>query len=227
MKKSMTKGLAGAFLAGGILAAGCHSTDGSMGHGDPCWPDRYSNEARAAVVANFQPQVENGHVLDQTVWNQHFEFGTDKLNGAGMDKLDQLARRRPHPDPKVFLQTARDMPYDGAKPDEYASKRQELDTKRVAAMQKYLAASLTGRQVAFDIQVHDPAMPGIETSPGVGPRVYVPAPQDRAKGSGVPPLGPVVIVPGGITSTPPTGGPSGPMTAPQPGTSGTVSPSRP
>src|SRR5262245_21447388 len=128
MKKSMSKVLAGAFLAGGILAAGCHSTDGgtsgTIGHGDPCWPDRYSNESRAAVVANFQPQVENGHVLDQTLWNQGFEYGTDKLNGAGMDKLDQIARRRPHPDPKVFLQTARDIAYDAAKADEYVSKRQ-------------------------------------------------------------------------------------------------------
>jgi len=212
MKKSMSKVLAGAFLAGGILAAGCHSTgtDGSMGHGDPCWPDRYANESRAAVVANFQPQVENGHVLDQTVWNQHFEYGTEKLNGAGMDKLDQLARRRPHPDPKVFLQTARDVGYDAAKADDYVSKRQELDTKRVAAVQKYLTTSLTGRQVAFDIQVHDPAMPGIEYNPGVGPRVYSPAPQDRAKGTGVPPLGPVNVIPNAvIVPAGPTGPPAG------------------
>jgi len=225
MKKSMSKVLAGAFLAGGIVATGCHTADGWFGHGDPCWPDRYSNESRAAVVANFQPQVENGQVLDQTVWDMHFEYGTDKLNGAGMDKLDQLARRRPHPDPRVFVQTARDIAYDPAKTDDYVAKRQELDTKRVAAVQKYLATSLTGRQVAFDVQVHDPALPGIETSPGVGPRVYVPAPSDRAKGSGVPPLGPIVLAPGGIAATPP-GGSSGPGMAPPPGSSGSVAPVR-
>src|SRR5207302_268943 len=104
------------------------------------------------------------------------ENGTDRLNGAGMDKLDQLARRRPHPDPRVFIQTARDIGYDGAKPEEYAAKRQELDTKRVAAVQKYLAASLTGRPANFDVQVHDPAYPGID---GAAPRVIIPTPQSR------------------------------------------------
>ena len=97
MARYMSKLVAGAVLAGGAaLAAGCHADGDHNGHCDPCWPDRYANESRAALVANFQPQVENGQVLDQTVWNMHFEFGTDKLNGGGMDKLDQLARRRPH-----------------------------------------------------------------------------------------------------------------------------------
>src|SRR3954453_23076390 len=86
MARYVTKLVAGVVLAGGAaLAAGCHA-DGEHGHSDPCWPERYANESRAAVVANFQPQVENGQVLDQTVWNMHFEFGTDKLNGSGMDK---------------------------------------------------------------------------------------------------------------------------------------------
>src|SRR5262249_6875237 len=125
MARYLTKLVAGAVLAGGAAwAAGCHA-DGEHGefhHGDPCWPDRYANESRAAVVATFQPQVENGQVLDQTVWNMHFEFGSDKLNGAGMDKLDQLSRRRPSPDQRVFIQTARDIVYDAEKPGDYASR---------------------------------------------------------------------------------------------------------
>ena len=214
MARYMSKLLAGAVLAGGAaLAAGCHA-DGDHHHGDPCWPDRYANEARAATVANFQPQVENGQVLDQTVWNMHFEAGTDKLNGAGMDKLDQIARRRPHPDPRVFIQTARDIAYDPAKPDDYAVKRQELDTRRTAAVQKYLAATLTGRQTAFDIQVHDPAMPGIE---GAAPRLVVPTPQSRVGG------GAAVVVPGGAPAAPvpvPVGG----TAPPPPPPSGTYAP---
>jgi hypothetical protein len=205
----MTKLVAGAVLAGGAaLAAGCHADGEHSGHGDPCWPDRYSNESRAAVVANFQPQVENGQVLDQTVWNSHFEFASDKLNGTGMDKLDQIARRRPHPDPRVFLQTARDIPYEAGKPEEYAAKRQELDTRRVAAVQKYLNASLTGRPTTFDIQIHDPAVPGIE---GAAPRLVLPSPQSRVGGTG----GPVVGTVGGppaptpTTATPPSAPPSG------------------
>jgi hypothetical protein len=202
----MNKLVAGVVLAGGAaLAAGCHG-DGEYHHGDPCWPDRYANESRAAVVANFQPQVENGQVLDQTVWNSHFEFGTDKLNGTGMDKLDQIARRRPHPDPRVFLQTARDIAYDPAKPEEYASKRQELDAKRVAALQKYLGATLTGRPTTFDIQIHDPAVPGIE---GAAPRVVLPTPQSRVGGL----VTPAVPVAGGppvpVSTNPPPPPPSG------------------
>jgi len=209
MARYMTKLVAGAVLAGGAaLAAGCHA-DGDYHHGDPCWPDRYANESRAAVVANFQPQVENGQVLDQTVWNSHFEFGTDKLNGAGMDKLDQIARRRPHPDPRVFLQTARDMAYDGAKPEEYAAKRQELDTKRVAAVQKYLSATLTGRPTTFDIQVHDPAVPGIE---GAAPRLVLPTPQSRVGGTLTPVVGPAGPPAPASTNAPPPPPPSGSST---------------
>ena len=203
MARYMTKLVAGAVLAGGAaLAAGCHS-DGGSKHADPCWPDRYTNEARASVVANFQPQVENGHVLDQTVWNTHFDFGTDKLNGAGMDKLDQLARRRPHPDQRLFLQTARDMAYDAGKPEEYAGKRQDLDTKRVAAIQRYLQATLTGRQVSFEVQVHDPAVPGIE---GAAPRIILPTPQQRVSGPVAVPAGQISPAAGGGAGSGTTGG---------------------
>jgi len=206
MKRFMTKLLTGAFLAGGVMATGCHSVhslhgmggcaDGDCTYcGDPCWPDRYANEARAATVASFQPQVENGHVLDQTIWNMHFDYGTDRLNGAGMDKLDQLARRRPHPDTKLYMQTARDIPYDAANPSDYSAKRNELDTKRITAIQKYLAATLTGRPANFDIQVHDPAYPGIE---GAAPRVIIPSPAMRIAGGG-----PAVVVPAPAPVPPP------------------------
>jgi len=164
MKSYMTKLMGGAVLASGMLAAGCHHGDGYSGHGDPCWPDRYANESRAAVVANFQPQVENGHILDQTIWNIHFEYGTDKLTGGGLDKLDQLARRRPHPDPRVFLQTSRDA---------------ALDAKRITAIQKYLAT--TGSGTPYEVQVHDPAPPGIESVwPGRVPAKAAPVVQAGA-----------------------------------------------
>jgi uncharacterized membrane protein YgcG len=111
----------------------------------------------------------------------HFEYGTDKLNGAGMDKLDQLARRRPMPDQHLFLQTARDIGYDAEKPGDYAAKRVELDNKRTDAVRKYLKATMTGRELTFDIQVHDPAMPGID---GAAPRVILPPPASRIGAAG-------------------------------------------
>ena len=211
------KMLSVATVAGGLLAAGCHS---GANHGDPCWPDRYANEARQATLAAFQPQVENGHILDQTIWNLHFEYGGDKLNGAGMDKLDQLSRRRPTPDVHIYLQTTRDIVYDVEKPADYASKRVDLDTKRIAAVQKYLKATLTGRELAFDIQIHDPAYPGIDVNPGVAPRVYIPTPQDRSRGANVPLVpvsdigggaaaGGAATAPGGGSSPPPPSGSSG------------------
>ena len=196
--------LSAATVASGLMAAGCQSSGDWHWHGDPCWPDRYSNEARAATVANFQPQVENGHILDQTLWNMHFEYGTDKLNGAGMDKLDQLARRRPQPDQRVFLQTARDISYDAEKPGEYATKRVELDNKRADAVRRYLKATLTGRELIFDIQIHDPSYPGID---GAAPRVIIPPPQARVGGGIVPAaaVGGTTLPPAGASSTGSTG----------------------
>jgi hypothetical protein len=228
MKGITSKVLAGAVLAGGVLASGCchggGGGDGVLCHGDPCWPDRYANEARQSVVAAFDPQVENGHILDQTIWNAHFDYNSEKLNGGGMDKLDQLARRRPHPDTRLFLQTARDIPYDPAKSGDYGLRRDELDKKRIESIKNYLAATLTGRPAVFDIQVHDPAPPGIDVNPGVAPRVYFPSPLERGKGANIPPV-PVFGVGGvgGGGGAAPSGTTGG--TPPPPGgTTGTTRP---
>src|SRR5947209_5202561 len=40
---------------------------------DPCYPQRYEYMARKEVNEAFIPQVQNGHVLDQTIWNWMFE----------------------------------------------------------------------------------------------------------------------------------------------------------
>src|SRR5437016_5223095 len=66
---------------------------------DPCYPERYEYAARQNVRAALTPQVLNGHVLDQTVWNYHFdpdEKGqpTARLNAAGLAHLARLARTR-------------------------------------------------------------------------------------------------------------------------------------
>jgi hypothetical protein len=128
---------------------------------DRCWPERYNTLAQRSVNQAFAPQVMNGHVLDQTIWNQHFEPGTDKLNGAGLAHLQYLARRRPCPDTTIYLATALDLKYDPACPERYCGARQELDTARVAAIQKYLTALNGGRPVDYTIKIHDPADPAI------------------------------------------------------------------
>ena len=73
---------------------------------DRCYPQRYNNLATREVNAAFTPQVQNGHVLDQTVWNHYFEVGTDRLTPGGQDALATIARRRPCPDTTIYLATA-------------------------------------------------------------------------------------------------------------------------
>ena len=79
--------LAPAALLAGL--AGCHTCDAGCGdlvnghngcnghHGhwdcyDHCYPQRYWASSQRAVNAAFAPQVLNGHVLDQTIWNHDF-----------------------------------------------------------------------------------------------------------------------------------------------------------
>src|SRR5438270_4719522 len=108
-----------ATAAGLCLGAGLNALVGCTHYReivDPCWPERYNAEARLSVRETFGAQVHNGHVLDQTVWNYHFEVDpktggpTDKLTEGGKEHLKYLTRRMPAPDPTLFLQTAQEVP---------------------------------------------------------------------------------------------------------------------
>ncbi len=129
---------------------------------DPCWPQRYSAVARAEVIAPFAAQVNNGHVLEQTVWNWHFESGSDVITPAGQVKLDAIAQARPQPDGRVYLQVARDVPvYGPGGLDTVAARREELTAKRADAVRKYLAAQPALQPVAYEVFVHDAPVPGM------------------------------------------------------------------
>jgi hypothetical protein len=158
MKGLLTTGLAACCLATALGATGCRYRNLV----DPCYPERYEYMARKEVNAGLAPQVQNGHVLDQTVWNYHFDPGTAKLNGAGIAHLAYLARRRPYPDTTVYLQTAQDVERDATDPGVTAARRQELDGKRVEAVQAFLTAQTAGRgPLAFRVLVHDPSDPAV------------------------------------------------------------------
>ncbi|HZT81969.1 MAG TPA: hypothetical protein VFA26_17215, partial [Gemmataceae bacterium] len=131
---------------------------------DKCWPERWNSAARHEVENAVAPQMHNGHVLDQTVWNWQFEPGTDKLTPAGMDHLACIARRRPYPDPKVYVQVAQDVPYDPAKPEDFTQARQELNLHRKIAVEKFLLAC-TGGKGAFLVDFHDPGERGMFAVP--------------------------------------------------------------
>jgi len=154
MKGLIRKAAAALCCLAGVGGLGCYTYRDLV---DPCYPERYNYQARQEVIASYTPQEQNGHVLDQTVWNTYFEAGTDRLTGGGLERLAYLARRRPQPDPVVYLQAAQDVSYDQAKPDEMADRRQELDAKRVVAVQRFLNAQTGGRRGEFQVLIHDPA----------------------------------------------------------------------
>jgi uncharacterized membrane protein YgcG len=164
MKGLMSKTVLASCCAGllGVLS-GCDTFYNNCV--DPCYPQRYEAMARQEVHDLESAQIMNGHVLDQTVWNYHFESGTDKLTGGGLEHLAYLARRRPTPDAVVYLQAAQDIPYDPANPDKFAQSRYDLDTKRIASIQKYLNAQTSGRHLDFQVVVHDPAEVGQSAIP--------------------------------------------------------------
>lgn len=99
----------------------------------------------------FVQQATNEDVFDQTIFNRHFESGTDKLTADGLRKLDSMTRRRSGPELKLYLQMARDVAYDSAAPEKLAAGRRELNAKRATSIEKYLIASNTGRFVSFDV----------------------------------------------------------------------------
>jgi uncharacterized membrane protein YgcG len=162
MKGIVSRLLAGAALASPLITTGCYHYQKCV---DPCWPERYNAEARGEVVAAFAPQVQNGHVLDQTLYNNAFEPGTDRITPGGMDQLDVLTRRRPMPDPRIFIATARDIVYDPANPEALVQARVDLDNKRAAAIQRYVSAQTAGRPESFEIIVHDPMPVGDHADP--------------------------------------------------------------
>ncbi len=153
----------GLFLGLAMLSLGCQGGNRYRDLVDPCYPERYNAAARAEVVSYFAPQVQNGHVLDQTIWNYHFERGTANLHPAGRDKLDQLVRTRPVPDPQIFLATARDIT---AEPAKFAEERRQLDEARKQAIEEYVMAQTAGRPMHFDVLVHDPSEPFISAEEG-------------------------------------------------------------
>src|SRR5262249_1105401 len=143
----------------GLLAlVGCYSPGSATYHDlvDPCYPQRYEAMARHEVNEGMAAQIDNGHVLDQTVWDDHFEAGTDKLTPGGLEPLKILVRRRPQPDPVIFVQAAQDVAYDPAHPEAFVKARAELTGKRVQAVQAFLGAYTAAAPVDFHVAVHDP-----------------------------------------------------------------------
>jgi len=180
MKRYLTHMLAAAGVASPLLT-GCSFRNLV----DPCWPDRYNETARQEVVGAFSPQVQNGHILDQTIWNYMFDNGSDELNGYGKQKLDYFVRQRPAPDPNLYLQTAHDVAYSSTEPERVGEVRRDLDLKRVQSIQKYLAAQTVGRPMSFEVCIHDPYPVGVHAQYGASEFRTVVSSSSSTMGSGM------------------------------------------
>ncbi|HVK19107.1 MAG TPA: hypothetical protein VM533_19400 [Fimbriiglobus sp.] len=165
MSRMLKAAAAACAVAGSFGAVGCHSTGSERtpldnrwaGYVDPCYPERYNYVARAEVLSPFAIHVANGEIIDSTMFTYHFDAGTDKLSPAGLERLDYLARKRPAPPVRLYLQTARDLAYDPAVPDKMVAARDDLNLRRAEAIKRYLAASTAGRGLNFEVTVIDPA----------------------------------------------------------------------
>lgn len=134
---------------------------------DPCWPERYNYEARQSVRSAFNAQAANGHTLDQTIWNEHFErgadgYGTPTLTRAGKEHLLYLARRQPAPDPMVFVQWSHDAKGEAA----------DLNNARRTTVVDQLNQINAARKqaVTFEVVVRDSAVPGLPSP--AAPNLY-------------------------------------------------------
>ena len=117
---------------------------------DPYYPKRYNVDARNSVRTALAPQVSNGNVLDQTVWDFHFETGKPELNAMGKDHLKRLARRRPTAQEVIFLQVAQN-------PDEKVNNK-ELNKARSENIKTYITKMSQDKvHPEFQVVLHDPA----------------------------------------------------------------------
>ena len=163
MKGFIAKSLTVPALAAGLAATtGCYESGKCV---DPCYPERYQYAARQEVHSSFAPQVQNGDILHHTMWNYYFDTGKDELNASGRMQLDALIRRRPYPSGRLFLATARDIPFDAKAPEKLVDLRRDLDERRISTIQRYLAAQTAGRPAQFEVVVHDPVETGQSAHP--------------------------------------------------------------
>jgi hypothetical protein len=130
---------------------------------DPCWMERYNSMAHHSVSEMLNVQADRGHMLEQTIWNYHFEIDPktggpgDHLNGAGLAVLQRIARTLPAPDGQLFVQNAQDVPYaEGISVEKLLAQRDQLNKRRIEAVQRFLATQVvTHPGMSYQVAVHD------------------------------------------------------------------------
>ena len=100
MTRTLRAAAALVVTAGGLLAVGCTGGPGAQArfqdlNNNNGWPERNGFMTWQAVLHPFEVQANNAVSTDGVMLNAFFDNGSDKLNGVGRDKLDQLARKMP------------------------------------------------------------------------------------------------------------------------------------
>lgn len=161
------KALVGVLAAGALAAIGCAGPNlqerFQCVNNNNGWPERNGYLARQAVLHPFEVQQNNAAVVNDVILNGYFENGSDKLNGVGRDKLDQLVRKMPAPNPTVYLQTSNDVVYDDKAPEKTIVARNDLDQKRASAVLAYVNAR-PARGVTWSVQAIDIGDPTINSA---------------------------------------------------------------
>lgn len=146
-----------------VSVTGCYGTFHELV--DPCYPERYNCKAREEVNDYRNAQVQNGLILEQTLFVHHFNPASEMLHPGGVALLQRLANRRPYPESVVYIQTAQNnYDLDFKKPEEYANKRKELDEKRRVEVEKFL--KMERPDVNFTVVVSNPPKVGISGAEG-------------------------------------------------------------
>ena len=162
MNGFIRKTVAGCCFSAGLVSflAGCDHYRDLV---DPCRQDRWNSLAKHSAQDMFNAQADKGHILEQTVWNWHFEADpktggpSDRLNGAGIAVLQRISRTLPAPDFQLFLQNAQDIPYtEGVVPEKLVKARNDLNEKRAAAIQRFMATQVAVHGGgSYQVAVHD------------------------------------------------------------------------
>lgn len=208
--------LRGSWLAGtvGVSLAGLSVGPEGLAGGPPAarvtWPNYYTAQARHSVFRPLMDQAHNGLILDQTLWNYHWDLeAPEELHRMGMAQLDRLAKRHIYhcEGPlRLHLQVSHDVRYDPQDRRKVQEKRVELTRKRLEAVVAYMTT--TYPSIAFTISVHDPRTVGMS-----GQEAHIPVERHvrDARGFIPPELVTVVsITPRGL------GGPGGGASPPPP-----------
>ena len=124
----------------------CREFDKEQLHPDHCWPEQYGRESQRRIYVPLGQQLLNGQKLEGTLWEHYFETSDDltdlgtraTLNPAGESRLRYLARKRPYPVTNLQMQT---------------SFNNDLDARRIAAVQEYLATVTMGNGVAWNVEL--------------------------------------------------------------------------